>query len=306
MPAAFCGVYAHKPTTGLLPLTGHYPVYAHGADATLARRAPYVTIGPLTRSAHDLMPLLHVMAGPDGIDPNAERIESRDTAAVDWRDRRVVLLEAPRITFARSAADEVQQCARAACALLELRGARVQRARADVFRRAGDAWFGALQSVGGIPFSELVAGGQRLRLLRELPLAALGRSSYSWPALFFCLGEALGRRGAAKLQDALGELERVTAEFARMVGDDGVLIMPVHPRPAPRHNAPVLHPFDFLYTAIFNALRVPVTVAPFGRAHNGLPLSVQIAAARGNDHITIAAAQVIEDHTGTWEPANVA
>jgi fatty acid amide hydrolase 2 len=38
MPAAFCGTYAHKPSSGLLPLTGQFPIYAAGPDAGLQRK----------------------------------------------------------------------------------------------------------------------------------------------------------------------------------------------------------------------------------------------------------------------------
>ena len=107
------------------------------------------------------------------------------------------------------------------------------------------------------------------------------------------------------MRAALAQLDQLGSTFANLVGDDGVLIAPVHPRPAPRHNAPILFPFDFLYTAIFNALRVPATVVPCGWSRRGLPLAVQIAAARGNDHITIAAACALEDSLGAWTPAPV-
>jgi fatty acid amide hydrolase 2 len=76
--------------------------------------------------------------------------------------------------------------------------------------------------------------------------------------------------------------------------------LPVHPRTAPRHNAPLLRPFDFAYTAIFNALRVPVTVAPVGRDADGLPVAVQLVAVRGADAVTIGGASLLEQALGGW------
>jgi len=61
MPAFFNGVFGHKPTGGLVPGTGHYPVAENGA-------ARYCTFGVLTRRAEDLMPLTQILAGPDGKD----------------------------------------------------------------------------------------------------------------------------------------------------------------------------------------------------------------------------------------------
>jgi fatty acid amide hydrolase 2 len=290
IPAACCGVYGHKPTTGLLPLTGHYPVYVDGPDAGLPKRAPYVTIGTFTRSARDIALLLRVMAGPDAVDPNAERIAIGDPDSVDWDGRRVLVLEAPVIARAARTRPEARHAVRSVAAALAGAGAATQAVPADLFRRAGDIWFAALQSVGSAPFSDMIGGGRRVRLGREVLAAAVGGGAYSWPALFFCIGERIGRRGRAGLQHALAELHAVEAQVADLLGDEGVLIMPTQPRSAPRHYAPVLRPFDFLYTAVMNALRLPATTMPLGLDRRGLPLAVQVVSARGNDHLTIAAA----------------
>jgi fatty acid amide hydrolase 2 len=303
MPAAFCGVYGHKPTHGLLPLTGHHPVYAAGSDAALPRRSPFLSLGLLTRSARDLMPLLRIMAGPDGSDPNAEPLPLGDPQRVDWRGRRVLLLPAPRIARARRTGPELQRAVRMAGRTLEAHGATIDEAPADLLRDAGDVWFAALQSVGGPGFTELLTAGAGMRLLPELAAALFGRSRYSWTALFFCIGERVGRRNERALQRALAQGRRVASAFASLTGDDGVLVAPVHPRTAPRHNAPVLAPFDFLYTAVFNALRVPATAVPAGFDARGLPLSVQVVARRGNDHLTIAAALALEAALPPWRPA---
>lgn len=303
IPAAFCGTYGHKPSSGLLPLTGQFPIYADRPDAALQWNAPYQVTGPLTRSAGDLSLLLRVMAGPDGIDPNAAVMSFGDPAAVRWEGRRVALLEAPRIARARSVSAELRRAVQQAGHCLEARGAAVIEAPADLLSRAGDIWFAALQSTGGPSFSELLGGSRRLRLVPELMATLVGRGRYSWPALLFCIGEAIGRKGEAALRLAVEEGHRLSRQFADLLGDDGLLIAPVYPRPAPRHNEPVLFAFDFLYTAPFNALRVPVSVAPMGLGRRGLPLAVQIAAVRGRDDLTIAGAMALEEDNGPWQPA---
>ncbi|MFW5740001.1 MAG: amidase, partial [Myxococcota bacterium] len=57
MPAFFNGIFGHKPTGGLIPNTGQFPI-AHNE----ARR--YLTTGPLCRRAEDLYPLVQILAGP--------------------------------------------------------------------------------------------------------------------------------------------------------------------------------------------------------------------------------------------------
>jgi amidase len=61
VPAHFCGVYAHKPTFGLVPVRGSSPppFPSVPGDGDLA------VIGPMARSAADLALALDVIAGPD-------------------------------------------------------------------------------------------------------------------------------------------------------------------------------------------------------------------------------------------------
>lgn len=66
-PAAFCGLFAHKPTMGICPTGGHT------LDGDLAP-LDMLVIGPLARSATDLSLLLSVIAGPDAIDAPGLRL----------------------------------------------------------------------------------------------------------------------------------------------------------------------------------------------------------------------------------------
>jgi fatty acid amide hydrolase 2 len=75
---------------------------------------------------------------------------------------------------------------------------------------------------------------------------------------------------------------------------------PPYTRPAPLHRAPLLTPFDFVCTGIFSVLEFPVTVVPLGFDRGGLPVGVQIAGRRGNDHLTMAVAAALEQDFGGW------
>jgi fatty acid amide hydrolase 2 len=101
---------------------------------------------------------------------------------------------------------------------------------------------------------------------------------------------ARARQAGARLRD----------ELVAALGDDGVMLYPSHPRPAPRHNAPLLRPFAWTYTAVFNALELPVTQVPLGLGPGGLPLGVQVVAGPGRDHLGIAAALALERACGGW------
>jgi amidase len=60
-PAHFCGVYAHKPTYGLVPIRGHTPPHL----PALPFNRDFSVLGPMARSAADLALALDIMAGPD-------------------------------------------------------------------------------------------------------------------------------------------------------------------------------------------------------------------------------------------------
>ncbi|MGB3370144.1 MAG: amidase [Rhodococcus sp. (in: high G+C Gram-positive bacteria)] len=58
IPAAFCGVVGHKPTFGLVPYTGAFPI-----ERTIDH------VGPIARTVADAAKMLSVIAGADGNDP---------------------------------------------------------------------------------------------------------------------------------------------------------------------------------------------------------------------------------------------
>jgi fatty acid amide hydrolase 2 len=297
IPAAFCGVYGHKPTPGLVPLTGHYPVYESGPDAGLPRRSPILTVGPLARRARDLMPLLRILAGPDGVDPNAAALPLGDAGSVDWSRTRVLLLERPRIRLAARPTAEVRAAVRRAAAVLESAGAHVVPLDPTIFVDAIDLWAAALRSAGGPTLMQAAGLAPPGSIPRALLRIVIGRPSHSLPLLLLGIGERLGAWRTRDLDRFLRRIDELGRRFDDLLGEHGILLMPPHPRASPRHGRALLRPFDFAYTAIFSTLRLPATVAPAGVDAKGLPLAVQIVARAGEDHRCIAAALLLEDAT---------
>src|SRR5439155_20428061 len=67
-PAHYCGIYAHKPSWGLIPTRGHSPTGA-------LTPTDISVVGPMARHAEDLELALRVLAGPDGPQQAAWRVE---------------------------------------------------------------------------------------------------------------------------------------------------------------------------------------------------------------------------------------
>src|SRR5882762_323202 len=65
IPAAYCGVFGMKPTHGLVPYTGVFPI-----ENTLDHT------GPMTATVADNALLLEVLAGPDGLDPRQVNVKT--------------------------------------------------------------------------------------------------------------------------------------------------------------------------------------------------------------------------------------
>lgn len=60
--------------------------------------------------------------------------------------------------------------------------------------------------------------------------------------------------------------------FQSKLGDNGVLLMPSAPQPAPYHYSCFMRPYNFAYWAIVNALKCPATQVTIGTARTSLVL----------------------------------
>lgn len=105
LPAAWCGLFALKPTQGRVPLTGHFPAIGHLSD-------PRTVIGPLARRAEDLALALQVIAGPDGADPSAHPVPLGDPAVLEVRGLRVGLTDLGGTDLAPAARAATEDLAR--------------------------------------------------------------------------------------------------------------------------------------------------------------------------------------------------
>jgi fatty acid amide hydrolase 2 len=293
IPAFFNGVYGHLPTPGLVPLTGHFPM----PDGDLRRR---LSPGPLTRRAEDLMPVLRIIAGPDGEDPYVADAPLGDPAEVSVGGLRVVVAtHASTVPLRPVLRDAIDRAADA----LAGRGARVERAPFKQMRWAF-AQFGATVATE----LDLLNSWERITASTK-PGGRTGRAPLAvrGPAAVLRLAESapvrtVRTRAARRLVDSA---QRAQDTLAETIGD-GVLLYPPFPRLAPKHRHTIAQPWLATNTAIFNLYGLPATQVPLGVGDKGLPLGVQVVAGAGRDHVAIAAAIELEDLFGGWvDPRDV-
>jgi fatty acid amide hydrolase 2 len=302
MPAFFNGVFGHKPTGGVVPGSGQFPEPSGEAWR-------YLTTGPICRRADDLHLLLTILAGPDGHDPGCEPSRVGDPSTVDFAGMNVVSIEGSGV-LGCDVDDELLAAQRAAAEALRARGATVKTlvpAQIPDLARSGEIWSTMMAQAGGPTFAEYMdarPGG--VRVGRELLKWVAGASDHTLPALALALLEKLPLLHDDARGKAIVEIgARLRARILEEIGD-GVLLYPSYTRPAPRHSAPLRWPVQWTYTAILNVLQLPVTQVPLGLSMDGLPLGVQVGAAHGADHRTIAAAKALERAFGGWQVPPVA
>jgi len=290
LPAFFNGVFGHKPSTGLVPMTGHFPI----SDGEAMRMS---VLGPLARRAGDLMPVLRLISGPDGVDPLVRDpfLGDPDEVEIDGMD--IVISEgATYLPVSR----ELREARERAAGALAAGGARLRRENLHSVRRAAELFLAAVAEGAGISLAELIVaeGGEPVRIG-----TVLRRDNPHTLATLLTLaaeraGERMPQRRIRKAQAAARSLE---TEISATIGD-GVLLHPPHPRVAPRHGWTVGRPWLLAPTALFNVLGMPATQVPLGLGRKGLPVGVQVAAGRERDHVAIAVASELERALGGWVP----
>lgn len=296
MPAFFCGIFGHKPSSGLVSTTGHFPYF----EDIRARR--YLGLGPMTRYAQDLMPILKVIAGPDGIDDSVEKMKLGDEKKVKISDLTFYYINHKNLHR------DVKRAQDNAIHALKSSGATVQEIPLGKFKYAFDIWLSSIVTV--IPsskFRDLLGGGKKIHSLRELFKEMFGKSDYPF---YIILNMLIGSvtdhvgKGRAKKFFEMGELFR--QEVNELLGKNGVLIYPTHPYPAVKHGRAALYLTRVGFTGIFNILHTPATAIPMGFSEEGLPVGIQAVARKGNDHLTIAVACYLEDQGFGWIPPKLA
>ncbi|XP_076150951.1 fatty-acid amide hydrolase 2-A-like isoform X1 [Alosa pseudoharengus] len=292
MPSFFNGIFGHKPTPGIVPNEGQYPPAS-------GQQLGFLCTGPMCRYADDLIPMLKIMGGS-----NTERLCL--SSEVDLKTLRFFSVPHDGGSPLVSPVDpQLVQVQRRVVEHLEAElGVKVQKLCIPQLKYSFQIW-GAMMSCPGkdgktpTAFAELMADrGSRVWPLWELFKWMLGLSSHTMAAIGLALVEMF--QSSRPSSFILKQRETLQRDLEEILGTDGVLLYPSHPHLAPQHHHPLLTPFNFSYTGIFNILGLPVTQCPLGLSNEGLPLGVQLVAGKMQDRICLATAAYLEKAFGGW------
>jgi len=300
VPANFCGVFAHKPTHGLIPARGHVPP---GAPA-LPVEVDLGVVGPMARSADDLMFALDILAGPDEPLATAYRLELPKPRHEKLADYRVLVIDThpllPTSKVVRGAlgglADNLTKA-----------GAKVARSSPLVpdLALAGRTYQTLLTSFLGADMP--IEAYDRLRLAA----AGIPKEATSL--------EAAGGRGWVLSHRDWIWADRTRAYLSErwraLFREFDVVLCPIMPTPAFRHDhgeprtrridvdgTPHLYLEQTMWPGVATLIGLPATAVPVGRSPEGLPIGVQVVGPYLEDRTTIAFAGLIEREFGGFVP----
>jgi amidase len=289
VPAAFCGVFGHKPTWGLCPPRGH-------SLSGAAAMTDISVIGPLARSADDLALGLGLLAGPD---------ESETALSQPLPAPRTQSLEGLRVAL--WAEEPGQETDAEIVARIKALGTFMRRQ-------------GAKLSTSVRPeFDPVEAFHVYLRLLNA---ALSGRMSDETEASMrdkaarlppddMSADAVIVRAAGMSHRQWLAENERrhqIRRAWGLFFQNWDVLLCPVIGTPALPHrqdgatwerrltvNGREIAYNDLLFwPGLTCGFHLPASVAPIGFTKSGLPIGVQIVGPLYGDRMTIAVAKMLE------------
>ncbi len=294
-PAAYCGVYGHKPTWCIVPKRGHSMANAPTAEMDLS------VVGPLARSANDLALALKVTAGPDEL--NARGVSYRLPAppkslrglrVAVWLDEDIAPVD-----------DQVK-------ARIELAARSLARAGVKLDVKARPA------------FDPVHAHAVYARLLhanmaaRRPDYASVQEQSESLKPADQSEYAQLLRMSTASYRDyfvANNQREQLRWAWHDFFGRHDLMLMPITATPAFKHdhsepmpartmqvNGKVVPYFAQLFWAgLASASFLPSTVAPVGLSDDGLPVGIQIVGPEMADRSTIWLAAQLAQLIGGYQ-----
>ncbi|XP_050040991.1 fatty-acid amide hydrolase 2-A-like [Dermacentor andersoni] len=286
-PAAYCGVFGHKPTAGVVPNTGLLPDVGKNL-------VQFNCVGPMARFAEDLPLMLKVLAGSptNGIRLN-EQVNMK-TLKLYYMDTEGSLYISRVTPEVRRAVTRVTQYLKAA------HGLEAQRLQLPEMRFAMYMWYKVADAMDDKPLAEMFRPGG-FNTLVELFRYLVGAGRHTLAALAACtIMTACRFRTKQKADAYMASLDSARDRLEETLGDDGVLVLPAAMSAAPFQNQDLFFLDSSCMTALFNWFKVPATVCPVMRSAKGLPLCVQVVAKRGNDRLCLAVAREIENRFGGW------
>ncbi|CAD6200201.1 unnamed protein product [Caenorhabditis auriculariae] len=296
MPSFFNGIFGMKTTPGVIPLAGHVPEPS-GYKTEMLR------IGPMCRFAEDLPLLIKVMGGDNAVKLNLDEPVVRKKLRVFYMEG---ISENPLI---QPLDDEMRYALKRSVQFLERKYDLIaHRIDIPLAKHFMEFFMLSMSHDNTDPkFSKLMlcTNGTKgdVNCYQELLKFVIGKSNHTLAGIITGIIDGADPWTKEQKNELLYKRDRMKRQVRELLGNDGILLFPSWPCTAMYHNEPLLTPLNFGYTALWNALALPVVQCPLGLDSKGLPLGVQVIATNNNDRLLIAVAQDLEEGFNGWVPA---
>ncbi len=311
IPAAFCGVVGHKPTHGLVPYTGAFPI-----ENTLDH------LGPITRTVRDAALMLGVLAGPDGLDPRQRQLPAGQADddylggfAAGVSDLRIGVLK-EGFGFPGLSGPGVDDAVRSAVAALAAAGADVSEVSVPWHSDAMHVWTviatdGVVaQMIDGDGFGMNWAGRYDPELMdhyRRGRREHAGRLPETVKATIFAGRHSIDNHGGRYYAMARNLALELASAYDEALESVDVLVLPTLPITAsliPDHGVPreesIARSTEMIVnTAPFDVTGHPATTVPAGLV-DGLPAGLMIVGRQFGDVTCLRVARAYEDVAGEF------
>ncbi|XP_055593207.1 fatty-acid amide hydrolase 2 [Uranotaenia lowii] len=278
MPAYYCGIYGHKPTSGIVNMRGC-------SLRTGRETSTMVVAGPMTRYATDLRPIMKTLVGPKT--SAALKFDEK----TDIKKLRYFYINSSGDLKCSSVHSQLQRAMdRVVNHFQTLSPDGVQKITLKGTEKTSKMWrYWMTQEPAS--FNNLLGNGKQLSPLVELAKKLTGNSEYTMASVYCLIDSILPPEDADKVKEITRQCDQ---ELTELLGDDGVLFYHSTTHCAPYHYSAFVNVYNFSYWCLWNVLHVPATQVPLGLNSDGLPLGIQVIAGRNRDRHCLAVAEEIE------------
>jgi amidase len=272
VPAAFCGVYGHRPSETALPRSGHVPGSPLPNVGVVLK-----VLGPLARDAADLALAMRVTAGSDVGEDVAWRLALPPARHERLADYRVAVL--PPLHW-QPVQGEIWTALEDLVRQLSVSGTRVEEAQPDAFGDLREHHRLYMQLLAAMFAYEAAVPENRARGMADAATA-------TGDEFYVAYGRGL-LATAHEFLDCLQQRERYRAAFRTFFRRWDILLAPVTITPAfPHDDAPFRERrlevdgrmFDHFRLAVYPGVATlsgqPATAFPVGCTRSGLPIGLQ-------------------------------
>lgn len=302
IPSSWCGIYGLKPTWGLVPYTGAFPI-----EPTLDH------LGPMARTVEDVALMLEAISGPDGSDPRQSlpaglSFKYQDALDLPIEGLRVGIVE-EGFAWPQSESD-VDATIRSQANTLQSLGATVLPISIPLHRKAMAIWNGiGLEGT----LRTMVHGnayGSGWKGLYDPDLMEFWGES--WRAMpdalpytvkrLMLIAEFLHKKTHGRYYGMAQNLSSVlSAAYDKALEQFDILVMPTTPmvaQPLPAPNAPLEERFRRSFEMLSNTVACDVTghpamSIPIGLVR-GLPVGLMAVSQKFNERTLLRFARAIE------------